>query len=267
MLGTPGYMSPEQCKGADVDHRADIYAFGVLAFRMLTGQLPFRGANEFVVMEAHVHQTPPDPRSIEPSIPAPVARVVEWLLAKQPEDRPENLGVAIDALERAAKGERVRRPKRARLMLLAAAALFGLAIFLGTTSQSAPTPPAAAPVAEPPAVRIELRGLPEATRVASNDEPLEVRAGALQLPRSGEARTLEFAAPGFEPTSAKVTPDKDQVLSVQMDAVRREPEPSEPPKKIQRTVLPVRKAKAKPKAMPSAKPSAEPDAHDLEPWD
>jgi serine/threonine protein kinase len=104
-LGTPSYMAPEQCNALPVDHRADIYAFGVVLYQLLTGALPFEGPNAFVVMAKHVNDPPPPPESVNPLISAEVSHVVQWLLAKRPEDRPQRLAVALEALAAAARGE------------------------------------------------------------------------------------------------------------------------------------------------------------------
>lgn len=97
-LGTPAYMSPEQCKGRDVDHRSDIYAFGVLAFQLLTGKVPFDSSSVFAIMNGHVFEPPPDPREFVPELPEQFCRAVLWLLEKAPDSRPPSLEVAMQAL-------------------------------------------------------------------------------------------------------------------------------------------------------------------------
>lgn len=104
-MGTPAYMSPEQCTGKRVDHRADIYAFGTVLFQMLTGRLPFEAPSAFLVMARHVGDPPPAPHELEPTIPEEVGRVVQWLLAKDPNDRPQTLAAAIERLEAICSGE------------------------------------------------------------------------------------------------------------------------------------------------------------------
>src|SRR5256712_2145355 len=87
-LGTPVYMAPEQA-AADprVDHRADIYAVGVLAYEMLAGRPPFTGETPQRVLAAHVTATPPSLARYRQDIPAPLAELVMRCLAKRPEDR------------------------------------------------------------------------------------------------------------------------------------------------------------------------------------
>jgi eukaryotic-like serine/threonine-protein kinase len=87
ILGTPTYMSPEQAAGSHLDHRADIYAFGVLAYEMLTGRPPFTGDTAAVVMAAHL-TAPPDPLAARrPDVPPALAALVMKCLAKKPDDR------------------------------------------------------------------------------------------------------------------------------------------------------------------------------------
>jgi serine/threonine protein kinase len=92
MIGTPAYMSPEQCRGAaDVDHRADIYAFGCLVFHMLTGRPPFVGdmAGELIV--AHLEEEPPAPSVYVPDLPRAIDAVVLRCLAKSADDRYQSM--------------------------------------------------------------------------------------------------------------------------------------------------------------------------------
>ena len=88
-VGTPMYMSPEQARGPDVDHRTDIYALGVVAYELVLGQTPFphaRTAPE--LFAAHLHEAPPLPRSIWPEIPPPLDLALFAMLAKDPAHRP-----------------------------------------------------------------------------------------------------------------------------------------------------------------------------------
>ena len=82
--GTPYYMSPEQTLGRNVDHRTDLYSLGVTVFELATGVLPFREGN---VPYHHVHTPAPDPRSIEPTLPEPLAAIISRCLQKDPDAR------------------------------------------------------------------------------------------------------------------------------------------------------------------------------------
>jgi serine/threonine protein kinase len=87
IMGTPLYMSPEQCGGGKVDMRSDIYSLGVIAYQMLAGEPPFSG-NTSAVMRAHRHESPTHLRERAAKIPKRVAGVVMSALAKDPSQRP-----------------------------------------------------------------------------------------------------------------------------------------------------------------------------------
>jgi serine/threonine protein kinase len=87
IMGTPLYMSPEQCGGGRVDMRSDIYSLGVIAYQMLAGEPPFSG-NTSAVMRAHRQDSPQDIRERAAKIPKQVARVVMSALSKDPQQRP-----------------------------------------------------------------------------------------------------------------------------------------------------------------------------------
>ncbi|HEY6659901.1 MAG TPA: serine/threonine-protein kinase [Pyrinomonadaceae bacterium] len=88
IMGTPLYMSPEQCGGGYVDTRSDIYSLGVIAYQMLAGEPPFAG-NTSTVMRAHREHTPLDLREHAAKIPKRAAGVVMAALAKNPAERPQ----------------------------------------------------------------------------------------------------------------------------------------------------------------------------------
>jgi serine/threonine protein kinase len=88
IMGTPLYMSPEQCSGGQVDTRSDIYSLGVIAYQMLAGEPPFAG-NTSTVMRAHREQTPLQLRERAATIPKRAAAVVMSALAKNPAERPQ----------------------------------------------------------------------------------------------------------------------------------------------------------------------------------
>ena len=87
IMGTPLYMSPEQCSGGHVDTRSDIYSLGVIAYQMLAGEPPFAG-NTSTVMRAHREESPQDLRERAAKIPKRVCGVVMSALEKDPVKRP-----------------------------------------------------------------------------------------------------------------------------------------------------------------------------------
>jgi len=86
-IGTPEYMSPEQVRGEELDGRSDLYASGVLLYKMLTGRLPIRGASPFAVMQAQVGAEPRPLRERVPEIPEALEALVHRALAKNRADR------------------------------------------------------------------------------------------------------------------------------------------------------------------------------------
>lgn len=87
LVGTPAYMSPEQVKGERVDGRSDVYALGVVLYRLLTGQLPFSSDSTTGLINAHVDMPIPDVRKVKANIPAVWQEVVAKAMAKDPNDR------------------------------------------------------------------------------------------------------------------------------------------------------------------------------------
>jgi serine/threonine-protein kinase len=102
-LGTPYYMSPEQCRGEKVDARADVYSFGVICYELLTGQVPFSGDSATAVLVAHVLQEPPRMSATCPELSGELDDVVLRMLSKDPAARPGSAGAALQELERAAR--------------------------------------------------------------------------------------------------------------------------------------------------------------------
>ena len=88
VTGTPNYMAPEQARGHSVSARTDVYALGVLAYELLTGELPFSGAGPVEVLMQHVSAPIPSARALAPHLPPGVDRLITRMLAKRAEDRP-----------------------------------------------------------------------------------------------------------------------------------------------------------------------------------
>ncbi|HZJ70930.1 MAG TPA: serine/threonine-protein kinase, partial [Planctomycetota bacterium] len=137
VLGTPAYMAPEQAAAdPQVDHRADIYAWGCLAYECLSGQPPFAGRPAAAQMVAHAVEVPDPLGQLRPSVPPGLATLVDRCLAKGPADRPQTARELLEALEALAvpSGEsasttpRAARPQRSRRAALATVGLVVLLI-------------------------------------------------------------------------------------------------------------------------------------------
>jgi serine/threonine protein kinase len=98
IVGTPEYMSPEQCTGETLGPAADTYALGVVAYQMLTGQLPFKAETPAAVLHAQVNNQLPPPRSINPELTPQVEGALLKALAKAPADRYKSASAMIKAL-------------------------------------------------------------------------------------------------------------------------------------------------------------------------
>ncbi|MQF69154.1 hypothetical protein FIM12_02300 [SAR202 cluster bacterium AD-804-J14_MRT_500m] len=86
-LGTPDYMSPEQCKGEQADSRSDIYSLGIVIYQMLTGNLPFPADSPLAVMRKHIEDPPPPLDQMDSRIPRTIQDIVAICLEKQPDRR------------------------------------------------------------------------------------------------------------------------------------------------------------------------------------
>ena len=125
-IGTPAYMAPEQAAGdPNVDHRADIYSLGIMAFEMLTGQTPFHGRPPARMLAAHMTETVPTVSQLRPDVPAALDALVARCLAKDPAARPQTGAEIAQLLDAATTGGsaipalRLDAPGGLRKMLLA----------------------------------------------------------------------------------------------------------------------------------------------------
>jgi formylglycine-generating enzyme required for sulfatase activity/tRNA A-37 threonylcarbamoyl transferase component Bud32 len=157
LVGTPAYLSPEQVAGEGGDHRADIYALGVVAYEMLTGQPPFTGPTPTAVLMKRLGEPPPPLAKVRPEAPELLRDVIEGMLASEPAQRFQSAGDVVRALDGLppasgghATGELVlrarRRRERTRLAalvgsgVLVAAAILAFALTRGGDSPAAVDP-------------------------------------------------------------------------------------------------------------------------------
>ncbi|HZM85055.1 MAG TPA: serine/threonine-protein kinase [Blastocatellia bacterium] len=103
ILGTPIYMSPEQCRSEPLDARSDIYSLGVIAYQMLAGEPPFKGP-AFELMKLHIEAPPPPLREKRRKVPKRMAAAVMSSLAKSPADRPASADGFASAIRATADG-------------------------------------------------------------------------------------------------------------------------------------------------------------------
>ncbi len=104
ILGTPHYMSPEQAVGDPVDARTDIYSVGVILYECFTGARPFEAGSLYKLLDQHVHETPPSPRSLRPEVSVAMEEIIVRAMAKSPDDRFQSAAEMKLAIEQASQG-------------------------------------------------------------------------------------------------------------------------------------------------------------------
>jgi len=191
-LGTAAYMSPEQASGEVVDHRSDIWSFGVILYEMFTGQLPFKGDYEQAVIYSIRNEEPEPITALNNELPISLESIVNRALAKNPEERYQNTEELIDDLKnlnevRADQKTLFMRPK---LMVGASAVLLLLAIIIWGWWRFASGP---AEIVTP-ASRTAIAILPFSVRGASELDYLGegmVNLLSTKLDGAGELRSVD----------------------------------------------------------------------------
>lgn len=178
VIGTPQYMSPEQCsQTGPIDARSDVYSLGVIIYEMLSGRVPFTGESPTVIMMKQVQDPPPSILDARPDLPASVESLIERALAKQPADRFQTAGELSEALSQAAAETR--------------------------DAASATVLPAAAETVANPPVAVTGDDLDEVTVVRPRDEVTEVKPRGGLPPYvqqdSNQQRGVESPLANFSP--------------------------------------------------------------------
>jgi tRNA A-37 threonylcarbamoyl transferase component Bud32 len=196
LMGTPEYMAPEQWTGQPVDGRTDLYALGIIAYRLLTGRRPFSGEGLGELLQAHLSHVPLSPHGVNPAVPAALSDVVMQAMARRPEDRFQSAAELRAALERAL-GQASHPPGASKATPFATPAARGIApLSSETPAAAAPAPgarnaPAAVPASRPPEHRLS-----EAiARVALGPGPDRVPLTCMDLSRAGAFLCTEGALP------------------------------------------------------------------------
>ena len=227
MVGTAGYMSPEQARGKPVDARTDLYALGAMTFEMVLGQLPFSGESAIDVLAEHLASPPPRPRSLWPDIPAALDAMILGLLEKSAADRPPLDDVrrtlaTLRAQPLPLRRHRARRPwvLPAALLTLALSATAVLFVLLHPEPKPQPkpapvpapivVPEARAPEPQPPALIVQTDA-PDAT-ILVDGHPIAAGTRAA-LDRPGD-HDLLVRAPHRRPHSERVSVAAGQTVEL-----------------------------------------------------
>lgn len=174
--GTFKYAAPEQFEGQPLDGRTDVYSMGCVLFECLTGQAPFQGDQDAVLMYSHILEPPPSATALRPELPWDVDRVVANAMAKRPNERYPTAGELASDLERALVSEppteitRSSRPRASVLLAIVGAVLVAGAMIAGfvlTRDDGASQGPPSSPVARGALPAKSLANVDPQTGVAS----------------------------------------------------------------------------------------------------
>ncbi|MFB9185688.1 serine/threonine-protein kinase [Dactylosporangium sucinum] len=203
VLGTPAYVAPERIMGGAVTPASDVYALGVVLYKLLAGVLPWPGESTTGIVRDHVH-TPPSPLPDQPGVPRPVAALCMSCLAKDPAARPPARFVG-DVLARAAAravlGEPAARTPRWRITAAAAAVgvMAGAWLYSGAS-------PVREPSGGPPYVQPEPAEPPPTTAPVGTPPTGPVPAGATAHETAGPPGSSPPPSPGGLPTTTSPAP-------------------------------------------------------------
>ena len=211
VLGTVGYMSPEQARGEHADHRADIFSFGAVLFELLSGRKAFEGDSAADTLSAILKEHPPDLLQLVNDLPPAVDRIVQRCLEKNREDRFQSatdLGFALGELTSVAGGAPIAPPSSRLGMRRFAAAAAVIAIAVAAYMAGMAGGPTETPAFQQLTFR---RGTIQAARFAGDGQTIVYAAAwegeAAELfstrPDSTEARTLGHKATGLFAISSK----------------------------------------------------------------
>ncbi len=234
VLGTPTHMAPEQVHGTALDHRTDIYAFGVLCYQLLTGSLPFRGANPVATMMKHVHETPKAPSSLTPSVAEATDQTILAMLAKPPDARPQSLRAVIQALRQssATANQAKDRPLQRRVIggavLLILTLLGGLSLFFGTKNrddlatrlQDKKRPSSgtfSTEVHQKAWLELRVLGKPKGAQIFDDSGNLLGQVpSTIRLKKDQKEINLVVRAKGFRPQDARVQLRANKIIEVNL---------------------------------------------------
>jgi len=188
-MGTPGYLSPEQCLDQDIDYRTDIYSLGVTLFEALSGKAPFTGDSPLALLRQIIDVEPPDLADLKPDVDPELRDLVQRMMAKDREQRVSSCAELIDSLEAFLASKGVTGSLVERLAMAPSASI------------PPPPPPPTASVEQldtDPTMAVSgdqpEPGPPPVTRPSEDRDPPVVESVPLQSPQPGRGRNIAIAA-------------------------------------------------------------------------
>ena len=248
LLGTPRYMSPEQCRGVSIDHRADIYALGIILYEMVCGSPPFRAEAHGDLLTMHMGALPKPPREWNQDIPRAVEAVILRTLAKQPEERFSSMGELGGALRSALETATVAIPGREE---------FAATSILSPEKSLPGTPKSTGPVAR--SVRA-----PHTTLSGSTGQVTDAKAGKPRRSWLGMAAMMAVVAAIAAMVVGLTLPQSPRVPispTVQPPVVQVPASPITTPDAAVVRTPPLPSAAPQPVPEPIAQPAASPATH------
>ncbi len=219
MVGTPGYLAPEQCRGEKVDHRTDIYALGITYYQLLTGTAPFKGESPLALLKQILDEEPPDVATINPEVDAESRRILQKMIHKDRNQRYQDCHQIVADLEEyiASKGVRSMTAGLATVRVPTANIDAGSAPTQAVTpaalkaSQDLPTTivgakPAAVAAADLPTTVVSNKPEPATSPdIPMNGPPTQppMAAPAYVPPQPQPAVAAAYAAPPAQKSSSK----------------------------------------------------------------
>ncbi len=200
VMGTPAYMSPEQCQGKPGDESADIYSLGIVLFELATGQLPFDSDSQLGFLMKHVNEPPPPPNSIKPDLPSWMTIAIMRALEKDEDDRYPTVDALLDDI----------LPNRDTITIPPASAKTAAAKSDPSLQRTEVLPPAFVPADEEPQTK------PKKSRFGGLKRPSfklpDVKVGGLSLDSLREKAEEAVAA---------IEEKQDQLSAARLEATER----------------------------------------------
>ena len=183
VIGTPAYMSPEQCLAQRVTAAADQYSLGIVAYELLTGRTPFRGS-ALEMQWAHTREAPEPIRALRPDCPPELEALVSRMLAKKPDDRWPSLQHVVDATALAQGSESAARQHLAALVTSEP----------GAPLRALPATPISPILSVPPSLDVAPAGVAAPTPVVSVPEPPSREAAQVHDPKASRPKAWRVAS-------------------------------------------------------------------------